>query len=211
MISLWRDTSGPRATGGVTAIWTANQASEINRPFDWSKVRRDFLLHSNNNIWLAADSIGEWREGKGLRGERRVLNSYMGERDETKPEQGVIMTCIVGVLVLPLWFLVKSQSSITAEGWLSYSQHLTVCLTITSVSTATSETCMHCLLVHTASESLTFWEQPEPISFDLPLSVWVSGWTNHPITSRSRFWFSSSHLSLSRQWTYYLLIHCKLL
>lgn len=48
-----------RATGGVTAIWTTNQASEINRPFDWSKVRRDFLLHSNNNIWLAADSSGE--------------------------------------------------------------------------------------------------------------------------------------------------------
>ena len=48
-----------KATGGVTAIWTTNQESEINRPFDWSKVRRDFLLHSNNNIWLAADSGGE--------------------------------------------------------------------------------------------------------------------------------------------------------
>lgn len=48
-----------RTTGGVTAIWTTNQASEIKRLFDRSKVRRDFLLHSNNNIWLAGDSDGE--------------------------------------------------------------------------------------------------------------------------------------------------------
>lgn len=48
-----------RTTGDVTAIWTTNQGSEINRPSDWSKVRRDFLLYPNNNIWLAADSGGE--------------------------------------------------------------------------------------------------------------------------------------------------------
>lgn len=48
-----------RVMGGVTTVLTTNQASEINRPFDWSKVRRDFLLDSNNNIWLAGDSGGE--------------------------------------------------------------------------------------------------------------------------------------------------------
>lgn len=48
-----------RTMGGVTAIWTTNQTSEINRPFDWSKVRRGFLLHPNNNIWLAADCGGD--------------------------------------------------------------------------------------------------------------------------------------------------------
>lgn len=29
-----------RTTGGVTAIWTANRASAIKKPFDWSKVKR---------------------------------------------------------------------------------------------------------------------------------------------------------------------------
>lgn len=48
-----------RTAGGVTAIWTTNQASEIKRPFDWSEVRRIFCLHSYNNIWLAQDSGGE--------------------------------------------------------------------------------------------------------------------------------------------------------
>lgn len=52
-------------------------------------------------------------------------------------------------LVLPLCFLAKPQSSITAEGWLSYSQRLTVCLTITSVSAVTSGRCLDGFPVHT--------------------------------------------------------------
>lgn len=47
-----------RTMGAVTAIWTTNKPSEINRPFDWPKVMRDFLLYSYGNIWLAADSGG---------------------------------------------------------------------------------------------------------------------------------------------------------
>ncbi len=41
------------------------------------------------------------------------------------------------------------------------------------------------------------------------LSGWVSGWTDCPTTSRSWFFFSSSHLSWSKQFISYLLIHCK--
>lgn len=68
-----------RMAGGVTAIWTTNQAREINRPFDWSKTRRDFLLHSNNNIWLALDSGSQGNEIKGLELERRAVNIYVRE------------------------------------------------------------------------------------------------------------------------------------
>lgn len=78
--------------------------------------------------------------------------------------------CNRTALVLPLCFLVKPQSSIRAEGWFSYSQRLVVCLTITSVSTATSETHLHCLAVHTArSKSLTLGS----VSLDLSLCLGV--------------------------------------
>lgn len=74
-----------------------------------------------------------------MKGERRAeRKTRTWERCEPEPEQGVIMTCVIGsLLVLPLCFLMKPQSSITADGWLSYSQRLVVCLTITSVSVAT--------------------------------------------------------------------------
>lgn len=31
------------AAGGVTASWATNQASETNRPYDWSIVKRGFF------------------------------------------------------------------------------------------------------------------------------------------------------------------------
>lgn len=37
------------------------------------------------------------------------------ERDELKPEQGVIILCNQSVLVLPLRLLLKPQSSVTSE------------------------------------------------------------------------------------------------
>ncbi|CAJ1077030.1 Hypothetical predicted protein [Xyrichtys novacula] len=45
-----------RTSAGVTAIWTTNQANEINTAFDWSK---GFSAALYNNIWLAVDSSAE--------------------------------------------------------------------------------------------------------------------------------------------------------
>lgn len=46
-----------KAAGGVTASWTTNQASETNRPYDWSIAKRDFSVAFCNNIWLATVSV----------------------------------------------------------------------------------------------------------------------------------------------------------
>lgn len=48
-----------KAAGGVTASWTTNQASETNRPCDWSIVKRDFAVAFWNNIWLA--TVRGWK------------------------------------------------------------------------------------------------------------------------------------------------------
>lgn len=108
MISLWRDTSWWRR---LVVLQTTNQASEINRLSDWSKVRRDFTLTPTSG-WQ--QTVVVVSEGKGLKGGvERAKHTW--ERDELKPEQGVIILCNQSVLVLPLCLLPKPQSSVTPK------------------------------------------------------------------------------------------------
>lgn len=65
-----------RTVGGVTAIWPTNQASEINRPFDWSKARRDFLLHSVTTSGWQQSAGGKGSEIKGFEMERSVVKIH---------------------------------------------------------------------------------------------------------------------------------------
>lgn len=83
-----------RTTGGVTAIWTTDQASEIKRAFDWSKATRLFFFFcslTTTSGWLWTAVVDEER-GKGLKRERRVQTL---ERDEAKPKQGVTVTYVI--------------------------------------------------------------------------------------------------------------------
>lgn len=65
-----------RTADGVTAIWTTNQASEINRPFDWSNVRRDFSVAFATTSGWQQPAARKGREIKGFERERRVVEIH---------------------------------------------------------------------------------------------------------------------------------------
>lgn len=75
-----------RTAGGVTAIWTTNQASEINRPFDWSKVRRDFSVAFVTTSGWQQSAARKGSEIKGVEMERRVVKIH-GESYELPDHQ----------------------------------------------------------------------------------------------------------------------------
>lgn len=65
-----------RTAAGVTAIWTTNQASEINRPFDWSNVRRDFSIAFATTSGWQQSAARKGGEIKGDEMERRVVKIH---------------------------------------------------------------------------------------------------------------------------------------
>lgn len=75
--------------------------SEIQRAFEWSTVRRLFCcIVTATSGWQRIAVVSEEKEKEVKRDRRVESEAYTWKRGERKPEQGVIMTHVIG----SLWF-----------------------------------------------------------------------------------------------------------